>query len=473
MKNKLIIPGLALIAISLWSCGPADTTTKPEFTFTVTADANPNYAKLPPLQSFIFENYKGNWLMFSGRTNGFHNFSEPGQDFPKLMANQFIFVFNPTSGQLDSIAIPSYGGDTANVFLSTNLAHTAKDGYLYACGGYGVLSGGDSARTTYSYFMKMQMDSAIAAVQSHNASSAARFKKSIIWGQSPMVCSTGGELYLLPDNNFYMCVGHKFTGSYIDSTAVQQYVDKINVFSVSVANNSLVLTSSANGPITDGLPDSTTQFRRRDLVVAPNVLANGTDIGLAIYGGVFTYGGVGSPFNTGGNPFPHPIYMDYHQAPYYKVDPYSQPTNIYSTAFLSMYDSGSQSMITSLFGGLGDSVQNFNAANWSKTISSNIRCFANNKDTTTTYANVGGGLPAYIGSESIFIPDASVTYYQNYGDYKIIDYSSLTNGQTVGRIYGGIVCTTLPIGNNNAITSASNVVYKVVFNKLEPLQASK
>ncbi len=471
MKNKLIIPGLALIAISLWSCGPSkNKAAKPEFSFTVTLDNNPNYAKLPQLQSFVFENYKGNWLMFSGRTNGFHNFSEPGQDFPKLKANQFIFVFDPASGQLDSLAIPNYGGDTANVFLSTNLAHTAKDGYLYACGGYGALPGGDSARTTYSYFMRMQMDSAIAAVKANNPG---RFKKSIIWGQSPMVCSTGGELYLLPDNNFYMCVGHKFTGSYIDSTAIQQYVDKINVFSVSVANNSLVLTASANGPITDGLPDSTTQFRRRDLVVAPNVLANGTDIGLAIYGGVFTYGGTGSPFDAGGNPFPNPIYVDYHQAPYYKVDTYSQPTNVYSTAFLSMYDNDSKCMITSLFGGLGDTQQNFNAANWSETISSNIRCFANNKDTTTTYPNTGGGLPAYIGAESIFIPDASVTYYQNNSDYKIVDYSSLTNGQTVGRIYGGIVCTTLPAGNNNAITSASSGVYKIVFNKLEPVAASK
>lgn len=407
--------------------------------------------------------------MFSGRTNGFHNFAEPGMNFPKLAANQLIYVFNTASGQLDSIGIPSYGGDTANVFSSTNLAHTAKDGYLYACGGYGLLSGGDSARTTYSYFMKMQMDSAIAAVQAHNPG---KFKRSIVWGQSPMVCSTGGELYILPDNNFYMCVGHKFTGSYTDNTAIQQYVDKINVFSVTNGpNNTLVLTASPNGPITDGQPDSITQFRRRDLVVAPNVLANGTDIGLAIYGGVFTYG-AGTPFNSGGNPFPHPIYVDYHQTPSYKVDSYNQPTNVYSTAFISMYDAASKCMITSLFGGLGDSVQNFNNANWSKTISSNIRCFANNRDTTTTYANTSV-LPAYIGSESIFIPDAGVTFYNSYGNYKIIDYSSLTNGQTIGRIYGGIWCTTLPAGNNNAVTQASNAVYKIVFNKLEPLTTAK
>ncbi len=428
----------------------------PQFSITVTQDAA--FTGLPDLQSFVFGSSQNNWLMFSGRRNGFHGFAND-QDFPVKKANNMLFTYNILNFKLDSMAIPTYGGDTGNVFLCTNLAHTQKDGYLYACGGYGLQNKTDeSAKKTYSYFMRIKLDDAINAIKTKNASA---FKQAINWGSSELVRSTGGELYILPDGNFYMALGHNFSGTYDGTNSTQVYLDKINVFSLKVNGfngvNNLALIPV--GTISDNMPDSTTEFRRRDLVIAPSILADGLDVGLAVYGGVFKYATGGIQNN--GTPFNHPIYIDNKQSHAYRVDSFYQWTNIYSTAFISHYDPTSKSMMTTLLGGLGDSEANFASANWTSVISTNVRSFANHGDVTTSLTNANA-LPGFIGAEGLFIPAPNVVYYNE--AYKIIDYSKLTNNQTVGYIYGGIS------SNNSgatitATTVASNVVYKVTITK--------
>lgn len=269
-----------------------------------------------------------------------------------------------------------------------------------------------------------------------------------------------------------MCVGHNFTGNYLVTNPAQQaqtYLDQVNVFNVKVNGfngvNSLAILPVST--ITDGLPDSQTTFHRRDLVVAPNVLANGTDIGLAIYGGVFTYQ---DTIANAGNPFSHPIYIDYTKTPAFRVDTFNQWTNIYSTAFLSMYDAGSKSMITSLFGGLGDTKANFTSANWTNVISSNIRSYANNGDITTSTQNPNV-LPGYIGSESVFIPTVSANKFYN-SDYKIIDYSKLETSEILGYIYGGITSNQC-CNDTNGSTIASNKLYAITINKTQATTEKK
>ncbi|MBS1636671.1 MAG: hypothetical protein JST26_12210 [Bacteroidetes bacterium] len=449
---------------SLFICGchrSSETTgsagSTPTFTLTVSEDTS--FRNLPELMSFVHAVSQGKWIMFSGRTNGFHGFGV-NQNFPKRLADSLIYVYDPAIQRLYTMEIPSYGGDTGNVFLCTNLASTQQGGYLYACGGYGVTNDTNvSANKTYSYFMRMQLDNAIEAVMTNNP---AKFKKAINWGKSDLVRATGGELYCMPDGRFYMNLGHNFEGTYAGTNSIQRYLDTIKLFNLTVNGfngvNSLTLLPA--GIITDGLPDTTTQFHRRDLVVAPSVLADGSSIGLAIYGGVFTYtpGGI----QSAGNPFSHPIYVDYSKNPSYRVDSYNQWTNIYSTAFVSMYDSSSKSMMTSLLGGIGDSQANFSAANWTKVISTNIRSFANNKDTTMLLANPDS-LPGYIGAEAVFIPHPGITYYN--ANYKILNYAALTDGQVIGYIYGGIQSDGPSPNSASKSTHASNKVYKVVIHK--------
>ncbi|MGL4599693.1 MAG: hypothetical protein ACRCYO_19360 [Bacteroidia bacterium] len=461
---KKLFPLACIVGISIWGCGPEKKTDVDEhyvnrdaFEFSVVEDAG--FKNLPALQSFVLGVNNANWIMFGGRTNGFHSFPPlESTNFPSKKANDSIFVYVPGVDSLYSMAIPSFGGDTGNVFLSTNLAHTEQADLLYACGGYGVAQAGDSVATkTYAYFMQMNMPQAISAVKKNNP---AAFKRAIVWGNSPLVQSTGGELYRMPNGNFYMCVGHNFSGMYTDTiNQRQQYLNQVNVFSVSTANNALTLTSQ--GTISDGLPNETTQFHRRDLVVAPAIQANGTDVGISIYGGVFTYG-AGAPFNAGGIPFSQPIYINPNgPAPYYTLDTSHQYANIYSAAFLCMYNSKSQCMSTSIFGGLGQGFADFSNASWTKYITTARRSYANKGDVTTyqTYTN-NAVLPEYMGSESIFIPASGVPFYNQ--AYGILDYAALPMEQVVGYIYGGIISS----DGNGDKTWPSPKVYKVTLQKL-------
>ncbi|MFI5142041.1 MAG: hypothetical protein ACHQII_06760, partial [Bacteroidia bacterium] len=445
----------------------------PSFTLTVTEDAS--FTNLKPLMSFVFGKLGNEWLMFSGRKNGFHGFGRT-QNFPRKKANDSIYVYDAASKKLYGMPIPIYKGDTSFVFLSTNLQHTQQGMYLFACGGYGAKPGTTDtvASKTYSYFMRINLEEAIKAVKGYVSAAGSKtaeriwlqnFKNAIKWGKSRYACATGGELFLLPDGNFYCAVGHKFTGTYDATTvkpATQIYVDSVNVFSVQEKNGALDITYIRS--ITDGLPDSTTQFRRRDLVVAPSIQANGTDVGLAIYGGVFTYtpGGI----QQNGIPFSHPIYIDYkNTAAPYVLDTSNQWTNIYSAAFMSMYDGASKNMMTTTFGGLGDTKTNFASANWTSVISTNMRSFASGGDTgVTTYVQNPNALPGYLGTEAVFIPASDVPMY-NSNHYKIIDYSKVTNGQTIGYIYGGIHSDSPAPQSASTGTRASSVVYKVVINK--------
>lgn len=466
MKKTLFVS--SVIALLFWSCGPdSDQGANPglddKFEFTVTVDSDFTN-KLPKLQSFVFAAHNNNWMMFSGRTIGFHGFNgcdTCSGNFPASRANDSIYVYDVDAAKLYSMVIPGYGGDTANVFRCTNLEHTAQGDYLYACGGYGIANATDSfASKTYSYFMKINLPAIIAAVKNNDASG---FKNSILWGKSDLVRATGGELYVLPDGNFYLTVGHIFTGTYLDTNSTQVYLNQVNVFSVANTGNQLAITKVDS--ITDGLNNTLTQFHRRDLVVAPAIQPNGTDIGISIYGGVFTYTS-GPPSGNAGNPFSNPIYINYKNTPKFRLDTSNQYSNIYSTAFLCMYDDSTKCMMTTFFGGLGDTKANFADANWTNYITTAKRSYANSGDVTTYNQHINN-LPGYFGAESVFIPASGLPYSNS--DYKILDYSKLSGSQLVGYIYGGIHSS--DAGGDN--TWCSDVVYKVVLEKLQVLETAK
>ena len=55
---------------------------------------------VPSIQSAVYAQSGGMWLVFGGRTNGLHNFNPNGLiSFPPVYQNNNIYVIDPKTGQ--------------------------------------------------------------------------------------------------------------------------------------------------------------------------------------------------------------------------------------------------------------------------------------------------------------------------------------------------------------------------------------
>lgn len=447
--------------------------------FTFSIDTLSGFENLPSLQSFAFANANNGqqWLLFGGRTNGFHGFdTSKGQaaNFPFKKANEFIYVFDTATKHIDSMNVRNLLNlPLIYQFIATNAAVRQVDTFLYVCGGYGTVI--DTAKKgivsllpeqwiTHNRISRIHIPHMVKAIQTHNA---ILLRQSVVSDTSSFVTCTGGELYKLADGNFYLAFGHNFTGKYSSPTASQIYLDAVNVFSLQETNTSIKVIPVTK--ITDGLSDSLTQFRRRDLNVVPAVINNGSGYGITAYAGVFTYGTSGSqtPYNSGGNPFTFPIYINGNsgnvKAGYILDTTFTQISNVYSAPNLSMYSNSQNNMFTTIFGGLGDTL-NINGDNAAFTKKIGIIQRSNNGQTSFIYN--ADSLPAYIGAEGVFIPTAGLPQYNN-NVLGIIDFDKLPTGKSlVGYIYGGIL-SNAPQWNfpGNNPTLASSKVYRVLIQK--------
>lgn len=485
-KFTILLPLAALILLT--NCKqekerPTEHEDRSEFTFTV-QEATEDFKSLPSLHSFAYAKAStGEWLMLGGRTNGFHGFGDE-ENFPVKKANNHIYVYDPSSDILDSMNVADLPGipDVVHLqFLSTNMEFRQVDKYLYIAGGYGVANINDTNNTnwmTHNIFTRLNVDDVVQIVlnkRKNHLPEIPLFKTYANYCTSELVRATGGELFLMPDGNFYLVVGHNFTGKYSSYSAVQKYLNRVNVFKVEdkATGKNPKIEIVPVSTITDGLHDSVTQFRRRDLVVASNVGKGGNDYGISIYGGVFTYT-AGCPSCDAGTPFRHPIYIS--GATSYMVDSsFLQRSNIYSAPHLQMYDAGNDVMYTTIFGGLGDTATyTTNNADFTTQI---VTLKKDNNDQKTSDIYNSSGMPHYVGSEGVFIPAANAPMYndaQNHLD--IFDFNSLTNainekdgsdanGYLIGYIYGGIFSNSTEWDPSKNPTTASNKVYKVYMKK--------
>ena len=168
-------------------------------------------------------------------------------------------------------------------FLSTNLLHFQSGDVLYLAGGYGQNSDGNWV--THSTLSAVNLPTLVERLQQgSNAVGDA-----IAYTISPHVQSSGGELLQLDDGFFYLVGGHVFTGRYSDyetneeknsAKASQRYVGEIRKLSIARKQGQLevALIARYENP----------EFARRDLNVAFTLSGDGTKVGAAAYGGVFT-----------------------------------------------------------------------------------------------------------------------------------------------------------------------------------------
>jgi len=210
------------------------------------------------------------------------------------------------------------------------------------------------------------------------------------------------------DGFFYLIGGNKFTGIYMPPPmqSNQQYSNSYKKFKITESGNTFSITD-----YTEYI--DTLNLHRRDLNVAPAVKPDGSFYSIIsdgsfysiIYGGVFKY--------DVDLPFENPVYID---ANGYTVDmSFTQKMSQYHTARLSMFDSVSGKMFTTLFGGI--SLHDYVNGNFVRDtlvpFIDDITLITRNSNGTTEEKVLPVKLPGLLGSNAEIITLENVPKYEN------------------------------------------------------------
>ena len=133
-----------------------------------------NPTALPALHSYSLAQSNGKWLLFGGRTNGLHLFTQssnngttpPPNAFPTEMANRLAWVIDPVALKSWSYPLTGLPQSIADQ-LSANNAESIQDGdWLYIIGGYGRDSK-SGKMVTFPYVAVVQVGATINAILTH------------------------------------------------------------------------------------------------------------------------------------------------------------------------------------------------------------------------------------------------------------------------------------------------------------------
>jgi predicted small secreted protein len=413
-----------------------------------------NNVNTPALQSFVFGQANGLWLMTGGRTNGFHGTSDNESTFPTKYSNTNIFVYDPVANKQYKMAIP----DANKLQLqSTNMNYYQDGDYLYCIGGYGSNCATDSpdCYQTFPNLTAINVPNAITAIKGNDAAALAAAINTI---EDSRMQVTGGALRKIGDW-FYLTVGQNYNTVY-KGGVTGIYTDQIRKFQLTTTNGvpaiSNYIAYDSPWPATD---DEFSQFHRRDLTVAEAILVDGS-VGINIFGGVFTKHG-------GAFTYPISIAQRGNLSAFILNKGISQKFNLYECAYVPMFDPVNGVMYTVLLGGISDYYYDkkgnlmpgnpLNALPFSNHVTTIVRTATN---AMVEYPQQTPALPGYIGSDAEFIVNPSLVTYRD--NHEIIDFSKLTTTGDVllGAMYGGITATAQQSSEFNP-TFASNKIYQV------------
>ncbi len=453
-----IINGAMMLLLSffLFACGqestqhqtqsesPSTDTTKNAFQsalpFVVTVQQAQNQPA-PALQAFAFAEDSGDWLILSGRKNGYHGLFGANSTFPSRLANDSMWVVNLAANKAWGVPIPA---QYKYALSATNPAFYQDGNTLYLIGGYGsnCPQDTDNCYQTFPQLTAIQVKETIQAIKTGTSTGLEKYISSLT---DERLRVTGGELMNL-NGNFYLVMGQNYKGKYTGGNQ-GNYTNQIAKFNISFQNNKL---SIANYQVfTDP------RFHRRDLHVMPAIRANGQK-GITVYGGVFT--------EQNNSAWVNPVYINEtggQTVISYEAD-FSQQVNQYQSAVLLMYSAQSQVMLSTILGG----ISLYKKVNNQLVIDNNLP-FSNLANTLVHYNSgktfefvMNDTLPALLGTSGIFIPTRATIKAGN--SKEIIDYDQLPrNAKTlVGYIYGGILATA-PKSDAYHPTYANRQIYEV------------
>lgn len=425
------------------------------------------------LQSFKYGEYKGKWLLISGRTNGLHGFNDDPNNFPPQDQNYTVYVVDIKKQKVYSRSLnDSKSGLTQDQIDS--LSTTAPQSYqinktIYMTGGYGF-------RNLVNNFVTFDVLTAINipglmdwVIHPDKKTKASDSIRQI---SDPTFKVAGGRMFQLTQNDPTLLVfGQDFEGAYTPnpgSSAIQIYTKEVRRFKILDDGTQL----SA-----DILPPSAQDenYRRRDLNVVPyikhKVRGKGLEFGLINYSGVFTLTG-------GAWTVPIKITADGKPSMADPNDPatFKQGMNNYNSSFLNLFSRKKGDMYTILFGGITyEEIQRGSLhqdpllpfTNQVTTIKLNKHgkfsqhlMSAKFPHIKSTQSNPGKRLR--FGAASVFFPAPDSSKLQL--GQKIFSLDNIKKPIVIGYIVGGIQSS---LGNTTSMSdsAASPYIFKVI---LEP-----
>ena len=423
---------LALFTFVITNTGSAQFGPLPPFTVQIEpVIASP----LPALHSFAFAQSGDKWLIIGGRTNGLHGLNSSG-GFPPEYKNDLVTVIDTATWAFYTADLNQLSQTIADPMRSANMQYIQEGNYLYMIGGYGY----DSVASIFVSFPKLtaiHVDNIIDAVI--NAQPIAPTIRQVT-DTNFSIC--GGELGKI-GSDYYLIGGHNFGGRYSDDPFaglfIQTYSDRIKKFNL--ADDGTTITLSGYSYQVD-----TNNFHRRDLNMAPIVNPDNS-FGIGIYGGVFR--------KDSNLPFREPIRLNTAST---SVNTYQQIMNQYTCAMMPIYDSATQKMYTTFFGGI--SLYNYNDTTGLLTRDKDVPFV--DDITTLSCSSIGIyeeallpiEMPSLLGSNAKFVHTQHVSSYAN----EVIRIRDLPNTKILaGYIFGGIRAQEGNFGNS----SANDTVYRV------------
>ena len=390
---------------------------------------------LPALHSFAFAQSGDKWLIIGGRTNGLHGLNS-SSGFPPEYKNDLVTVIDTTTWAFYSADLNQLPQVIADPMRSANMQYVQEGNYLYMLGGYGY----DSVASLFVSFPKLtaiHVDNIIDAVI--NAQPIAPTIRQVT-DTNFSIC--GGELGKI-GSDYYLIGGHNFGGRYSDDPFspifTQVYSDRIKKFNLTDDGTTINLSGFT-------YQVDTNNFHRRDLNIAP-IINPDNSFGIGIYGGVFR--------KDSNLPFREPIRLTTGSTGFHS---YQQIMNQYTCAIMPIYDSATQKMYTTFFGGI--SLYDYNDTTGLLTRDINVPFV--DDISTLTYSSTGIyeeallpiKLPALLGSNAKFVHNGNVSSYDN----EVIRIRDLPNTKILaGYLFGGIRAQQGNFGSS----SANDTVYRV------------
>lgn len=372
---------------------------------------------LPGVQSFVFGQHEGKWLIIGGRLDGLH-LRQPPFTFDIPGHNTNFMVVDPESGQFWMAPTDNLPESHREQLSATNMLFHQEGNTLFAVGGYGF-SPTAADHTTYPYLTAIQVEEVIDAIIN-----GVDYGDFITQYYDEQFAITGGYFKAIGDT-FYLAGGQRFEGRYNPMGPnhgpgfFQEYTNAIRRFTIEDKSNLEGITF---------LPEwfDSLQLHRRDYNVVDQIFPDGS-MGFTAFSGVFQLE----------QDIPFLNCVDVHPDGYAPVPNFAQYFNHYHCAHTALYDATTMSMHNVFFGGIaqyymenGVLIQD-DEVPFVRTIARVTRT----ADYQMQEYKLPLEMPDYLGASAEFIPVADMPMYDN----GVIKLDSLQGDSVlIGYIYGGI-----------------------------------